>query len=80
MHCNFSRRQGKPISDSDRHISRFRFAQKIAMLTRRYSILAKVNGRTQIDVPDVGECESLFFDARRSAGLLSSDSGKGFIQ
>ncbi|KAJ2903885.1 hypothetical protein MKZ38_009171 [Zalerion maritima] len=43
------------------------------------SILAKVNGRTQIDVQDVGECETLFFDARRSAGLLGGDGGKGYI-
>ena len=43
------------------------------------SILARVNGRSQIDVKDVAECEELFLDARRSADLLSSETGKGFI-
>jgi RuvB-like protein 1 (pontin 52) len=43
------------------------------------SILARVNGRTQIDVQDVAECEDLFLDARRSAAVLASESGKGFI-
>jgi RuvB-like protein 1 (pontin 52) len=49
-------------------------------LTRRqHSILAKANGRTQIDVQDVAECEDLFLDARRSATLLSSEAGRGFL-
>ncbi|CAH0019668.1 unnamed protein product [Clonostachys rhizophaga] len=43
------------------------------------SILAKANGRTQIDVQDVAECEDLFIDARRSASLLSSEAGSGYI-
>ncbi|KAH6613357.1 AAA family ATPase-like protein [Chaetomium tenue] len=43
------------------------------------SILARVNGRAQIDVPDVAECEDLFLDARRSANVLASESGAGFI-
>lgn len=43
------------------------------------SILAKVNGRTQIDVQDVAECEDLFLDARRSAALLSGETGKGYL-
>ncbi|KAK4188802.1 putative AAA family ATPase pontin [Podospora australis] len=43
------------------------------------SILARVNGRTQIDVQDVAECEDLFLDARRSAQVLASESGRGFI-
>jgi len=43
------------------------------------SILSKVNGRSQIDVQDVAECEDLFLDARRSADVLNSESGKGFI-
>ena len=43
------------------------------------SILARVNGRNQIDVQDVAECEDLFLDARRSANLLSGESGRGFI-
>lgn len=47
-------------------------------LTRR-SILSKANGRSQIDVQDVAECEDLFVDARRSATLLGSDAGKGYI-
>jgi RuvB-like protein 1 (pontin 52) len=43
------------------------------------SILARVNGRSQIDVQDVAECEDLFLDARRSASILASESGHGFI-
>lgn len=43
------------------------------------SILARVNGRSQIDVKDVAECEELFLDARRSANLLSGESGRDFI-
>ncbi|KAK0670918.1 putative AAA family ATPase pontin [Cercophora samala] len=42
-------------------------------------ILARVNGRSQIDVQDVAECEDLFLDARRSAQVLASESGRGFI-
>ncbi|UQC74387.1 uncharacterized protein CLUP02_01037 [Colletotrichum lupini] len=42
-------------------------------------ILSKANGRSQIDVQDVAECEDLFLDSRRSASLLSSESGKGYI-
>lgn len=49
-------------------------------LLTKSSILAKANGRTQIDVQDVAECEDLFIDARRSAALLSSEAGKGYIQ
>ncbi|RCI17152.1 hypothetical protein L249_2360 [Ophiocordyceps polyrhachis-furcata BCC 54312] len=43
------------------------------------SILAKANGRTQIDTEDVAECEDLFLDARRSAALLSSEAGRGYM-
>lgn len=43
------------------------------------SILARVNGRSQIDIKDVAECEELFLDARRSADLLSGETGRGFI-
>jgi RuvB-like protein 1 len=43
------------------------------------SILAKVNGRSQIDIKDVAECEELFLDARRSASLLSGETGKGYL-
>lgn len=48
-------------------------------LTGYYSILAKVNGRNQIDVQDVAECEDLFLDARRSAQVLSSELGQGYL-
>ncbi|KAG5940035.1 RuvB ATP-dependent DNA helicase pontin [Claviceps sorghi] len=37
------------------------------------------SGRSQIDVQDVSECEDLFLDARRSATLLSSEAGRGYI-
>lgn len=43
------------------------------------SILAKANGRTQIDVQDVSECEDLFLDALRSASLLASEAGRGYL-
>lgn len=45
----------------------------------RKSILAKVNGRGQIDVQDIAECEDLFLDARRSASVLTGELGRGFI-
>ena len=48
-------------------------------LTWTNSILAKANGRTQIDVQDVAECEDLFLDARRSATLLASEAGRGYL-
>jgi RuvB-like protein 1 (pontin 52) len=43
------------------------------------SILARVNGRSQIDVQDIAECEDLFLDARRSAAVLTGELGRGFI-
>ncbi|KUJ13282.1 TIP49-domain-containing protein [Mollisia scopiformis] len=43
------------------------------------SILARVSGRNQIDVMDVGECEDLFIDARRSAAIVNGETGNGFI-
>lgn len=43
------------------------------------SILARVSGRNQIDVMDVAECEDLFIDARRSAAIVNSETGNGFI-
>jgi RuvB-like protein 1 (pontin 52) len=50
------------------------------MLADRFdSILARVNGRSQIDVQDVAECEDLFLDARRSADVLASEAGQGFL-
>jgi RuvB-like protein 1 (pontin 52) len=42
------------------------------------SILARVNGRREIDAVDVGECEELFIDAKRSAGIVSRGGG-GFV-
>ena len=41
------------------------------------SILAKVNGRQEIAVQDVEECEDLFIDARRSAKVV--EGGNGFL-
>ncbi|MCJ1356751.1 MAG: RuvB ATP-dependent DNA helicase pontin [Icmadophila ericetorum] len=41
------------------------------------SILAKVNGRKDIDVIDVEECEDLFIDAKRSAAIVNA--GDQFI-
>ena len=41
------------------------------------SILARVNGRSQIDVADVEECEDLFIDAKRSASIVNA--GDEFI-
>ena len=41
------------------------------------SILARVNGRKEIDVVDVAECEELFIDARRSASIVNA--GDSFI-
>jgi RuvB-like protein 1 len=43
------------------------------------SILARVNGRSQIDIKDVAECEELFLDARRSANLLSGETGRAYL-
>ncbi|KAK6071414.1 AAA family ATPase [Seiridium cupressi] len=43
------------------------------------SILARVNGRSQIDIKDVAECEELFLDARRSASLLSGETGRAYL-
>ena len=43
------------------------------------SILAKANGRTQIDVQDITECAEMFLDARRSAALLTGEAGKAYI-
>ncbi|KEF57622.1 RuvB-like helicase 1 [Exophiala aquamarina CBS 119918] len=42
------------------------------------SILAKVNGRTEISPADVTECEDLFIDARRSAKVVEG-AGDAFI-
>lgn len=39
------------------------------------SILAKVNGRSQIEVPDVEECTELFIDAKHSASIVGAVDG-----
>lgn len=41
------------------------------------SIIAKMRGRTQIEVDDIGEMNGLFLDAKRSAGVLLEQEGKG---
>lgn len=38
-------------------------------------IIAKANGRAEIDVSDIAEVEELFFDAKRSTSVLASSSG-----
>ncbi len=52
---------------------------RVVLTERGDSILAKVNGRKEIDVKDVAECEELFLDARRSAALLSGEAGQNYI-
>lgn len=39
------------------------------------SILAKVNGRSQIEVSDVEECTELFIDAKQSARIVGATDG-----
>lgn len=41
------------------------------------SILARINGRKEIEVVDVAECEDLFIDAKRSAAIVNT--GDNFI-
>ena len=41
------------------------------------SILARVNGRKEIDVRDIDECQDLFIDAKRSAAIVNA--GNDFI-
>jgi len=60
------------------HGSRISLRYALQLLTPS-SILARVSGRQQIDVIDVGECESLFIDARRSAAIVNAGAGTGFI-
>merc|ERR1712225_174270 len=60
------------------HGSRISLRYALQLLTPS-SILARVSGRNQIDVMDVGECEDLFIDARRSAAIVNSETGTGFI-
>jgi len=63
------------ISD---HGSRISLRYALQLLTPS-SILARVSGRNQIDVVDVGECEDLFIDARRSAAIVNGATGNGFF-
>jgi len=64
------------ISDHGSRIS-LRYALQLLAPS---SILARVNGRNQIDVMDVAECEDLFIDARRSAAIFNTDKAdNGFI-
>ena len=64
------------ISD---HGSRISLRYALQLLTPS-SILARVSGRSQIDVADVEECEDLFIDAQRSATIFNADhSDNGFI-
>jgi RuvB-like protein 1 len=60
------------------HGSRISLRYALQLLTPS-SILARVSGRSQIDVVDVGECEDLFIDARRSAAIVNGATGNGFI-
>ncbi|PMD45378.1 TIP49-domain-containing protein [Hyaloscypha variabilis F] len=60
------------------HGSRISLRYALQLLTPS-SILARVSGRNQIDVVDVGECEDLFIDARRSAAIVNGATGNGFI-
>lgn len=60
------------------HGSRISLRYALQLLTPA-SILARVSGRNQIDVADVGECEDLFLDARRSAAIVNGETGNNFI-
>jgi len=60
-----------------------KIAQQGSAVSLRYAlqlltpsnILAKVNGRQEIAVQDVEECEDLFIDAKRSAKIVESANG-----
>ncbi|TDL18405.1 RuvB-like helicase 1 [Rickenella mellea] len=39
------------------------------------SILANLNGRTQVEVEDIGEMNELFLDAKTSAGMIAQGGG-----
>jgi RuvB-like protein 1 len=60
------------------HGTRISLRYALQLLTPS-SILARVSGRKEIDVVDVGECEDLFIDARRSAAIVNGETGTGFI-
>lgn len=76
-----ARVEGTPIQEE----ALAKIAEEGAKISLRYaiqllapsSILAKVNGRQEIGVDDVAECEDLFLDAKRSAQIV--ESGVGFI-
>lgn len=57
------------ISDHGVKVS-LRYALQLLTPT---SILARVNGGKEIGVEEVGECEELFIDARRSARIVDAD-------
>lgn len=60
------------------HGSRISLRYALQLLTP-CSILARVSGRSEIDIMDVAECEDLFIDARRSAAVFNGETGSGFI-
>ena len=60
------------------HGSRISLRYALQLLTPS-SILARASGRNQIDVADVGECEDLFIDARRSAAIMNGTTKEQFI-
>ncbi|KAF4611318.1 hypothetical protein G7Y89_g15694 [Cudoniella acicularis] len=60
------------------HGSRISLRYALLLLTPS-SILARISGRNQIDVADVGECEDLFIDARRSAAIVNGETSDHFI-
>lgn len=77
-----SKTEGLAISDSalDRvagHGTSVSLRYALQLLTPS-SILAKVNGRSEITPEDVAECEDLFIDARRSAKVVEQ-AGSAFI-
>ena len=61
----------------NRRLGRFVLCRYALQLLTPASIIAKMSGRTQIDVQDIGEMNSLFLDAKRSAGVLLEQEGKG---
>lgn len=73
--------EGLLISDAaldkvSEHGSKVSLRYALQLLTPA-NILARVRGGKEIDVGDVVECEGLFLDARRSAGIVSQ--GDDFI-
>ncbi|KAL2105671.1 hypothetical protein VUR80DRAFT_7943 [Thermomyces stellatus] len=75
--------EGASLSDGAveaiaKHGERVSLRYSLQLLTPA-GILAKANGRNQIDVQDINECADMFLDARRSASLLTSDAGKAYV-